>query len=408
MRQESMCASLENAVACLLAAVSRPPQTEAVPLEDALGRIAAEDIYASFDQPPFDRSPLDGYAVRAADTVTASRESPVILRVTGETLAGMPPAPMVSPGETVRIMTGAPIPTGADCIVRQEDTDCGSKLVRIYAPHHPFQNYCYRGEDIRQGTLVLSRETKLDASAIGVLAILGKAEVSVLARPQIGLLTTGDELAEVGAMLTPGKIYNSNQHLLSARLRELGAQPRVLPCQGDDLSGISRAVNEAPEACRFLITTGGVSVGKRDLMPEVCRFLKGELLFHGIPIKPGAPAMAFLHQNRLVLCLSGNPFAAAAIFELLARPVLQKLQGLSGQRLPKTTGILRTPFPKASPSRRLLRARLDEGDVYLPNGGASAHSSGVLSSMLGCNCFVDIPAGSPSLAAGQTVDVIPL
>ncbi len=406
MQQKFMCGSLEDAVTRLLAAAPCPLQAETVPLEDALGRILAKDVYASFDQPPFDRSPLDGYAVRAEDTASASRGAPAVLRVMGETLAGMPPAPPLRSGEAIRIMTGAPIPPGADCIVRQEDTDCGETQVQIFVSHQPFQNYCRQGEDIRQGTLALQRHTRIDAAAIGILAMLGRAAVPVLARSRVGLLTTGDELEEVGAARRAGKIYNSNQYLLSARLRELGAIPHVLPSQGDSLSRIGNAVDGALAQCSFLITTGGVSVGKRDLMPEVCRFLKGEPLFHGVPMKPGAPALAFRRRSGLVLCLSGNPFAAAATFELLARPVLQRLQGLPDRPLPRTTAILREPFPKASPGRRFLRAQFHEGEVRLPSGGADVHASGALFSMLGCNCLIDIPAGSPSLTEGQRIEVI--
>lgn len=406
MQQTWMCSSLEDAVLRLLAAAPCPLQAETVSLEDALGRVLAEDVYASFDQPPFDRSPLDGYAVRAADTVSAGRESPAVLRVAGETLAGMPPAPALRPGEAVRIMTGAPIPPGADCAVRQEDTDYGEGRVQVYVSHRPFQNYCRRGEDLREGTLALRREYRLDAAAIGILAMLGRAEVRVLARPKVALLTAGDELTEPGRPLPDGKIYNSNQYLLSARLLELGALPQIQPCRGDDVKCLGDTVDSALREVPFLITTGGVSVGKRDLMPEVCRSLNGELLFHGVPVKPGAPAMAFRHRGGLALCLSGNPFAAAATFELLARPVLQKMQGLSDRPLPRTTAVLQEPFPKASPGRRLLRARFRDGRVCLPRGGADVHASGVLSSLLDCNCLIDIPAGSAPLTAGQTVSAV--
>lgn len=408
MEEKMMCGSLENAVARLLAAFPQSLHTERVSLKEALGRITAEDFYAPIHQPPFDRSPLDGYAVRAADTILATLGTPAVLRVVGETLAGMPPARPILPGEAVRIMTGAPIPQGADCVVRQEDTDEGMDKVQVYVSHLPFQNYCHQGEDIRKGTLALPGQTRLDAAAIGVLAMLGQGEVCVLARPKVGLLTTGDELVETGQTLSAGKICNSNQYLLSARLRELDALPQVLPCRGDDVKMIGEAVNRALEDSPFLITTGGVSVGKRDLMPEVCRFLKGELLFHGIPMKPGAPALAFRHRGGLVLCLSGNPFAASATFELLACPVLQRLQGLPDWPLPRIAAILQDPFPKASPVRRFLRGCFRNGEVSLPEGGTDVHASGMLTSMLGCNCLIDIPAGSGSLSAGQRVDVIPL
>lgn len=406
MCQDNMCTSPEEAVARLLTAIPFTLSTQVVNLDDALGRVAAQDICAPFNHPPFDRSPLDGYAAKAADTAGACRETPAILKVVGEIFAGMSPAPRLQPGEAIRIMTGAPIPAGADCVIRQEDTDYGSNTVRVYVAHKPFQNYCHQGEDVRQGACCISCGTMLDFSAIGVLALLGQATISVFSRPTVGLLTTGSELVEVGMPLTAGKIYNSNQHLLSARMRELGALPRVLPKCADDPDCIAKAISCALDDCQFLVTTGGVSVGKKDFMPEVCHLLDGRLLFQGIPIKPGAPAMAFQCKGKLVLCLSGNPFAAAATFELLARPVIMRLQGQSISPAQFATAVLQTPFSKASPGRRFLRAYLQGGKVYLPEGGMEAHSSGALFSMMGCNCMIDIPAGTPCLSVGQEVNVI--
>lgn len=408
MREEPTCVSLEDAVRRLLAAAPVLPEAnERIPLDEALGRRTAADIYAGFDQPPFDRSPLDGYAVRSEDLGSACREAPAVLRVVGETLAGAAaPDEPLQPGQALRIMTGAPIPPGADCVVRQEDTDGGEETVRVYVSHTAFQNYCRRGEDVRKGTRVLRRGTRLTAAALGVLAMLGQAEVSVLARPVAGVLSTGDELVEPGPALPPGKIYNSNRCLLSARLRELGAAPLALPPCPDDPAAIEQAVRGTLERCSFLITTGGVSVGKRDYMPEVCRRLGGELLFHGVPMKPGAPALAFRLPEGLILCLSGNPFAAAATFELMARPVLRRMQGLPDEPPIRTAAVLGTDFPKASPGRRFLRARFSGGTVTLPSGSPEVHSSGLLSSFLGCNCFIDLPAGTPPLRAGQTVEVV--
>lgn len=209
MCQDNMCTSPEEAVARLLTAIPFTLSTQVVNLDDALGRVAAQDICAPFNHPPFDRSPLDGYAAKAADTVGACRETPAILKVVGEIFAGMSPAPRLQPGEAIRIMTGAPIPAGADCVIRQEDTDYGSNTVRVYVAHKPFQNYCHQGEDVRQGACCISCGTMLDFSAIGVLALLGQATISVFSRPTVGLLTTGSELVEVGMPLTAGKFITA-------------------------------------------------------------------------------------------------------------------------------------------------------------------------------------------------------
>ena len=405
MLKKAQAISLEEAVSRLLTNINPLLSTEAVPLDEALGRVAASDICAPFDQPPFARSPLDGYALRAEDTVGACTEAPAVLTVVGETFAGMPPHLPIRPGQAVRIMTGAPIPAGADCVVRQEDTNCTGDTVRVYADLDPFQNYCFQGEDIREGTCVIRRGTVLDFATIGVLALLGQARISVVPRPRIGVLATGDELTEVGLPLAPGKIYNSNQHLLCARLRELGALPIALSQCPDSPEVIARHIDETLKDCDLVITTGGVSVGERDFLPEVCRILGGKLLFHGVSMKPGSPAMAFLHRGKPVLCLSGNPFAVAATFELLARPMLAALCSCPST-LPRTTGVLQDAFSKVSKRRRFLRARMIGGKVYLPRGNAEVHSSGALCSMLNCNCMVDIPAGTPQLVPGQMVEVV--
>ena len=397
---------LEKAVAVLLRSQRYTPSVERLPLAEALGRVSAQDVRAPFDLPPFDRSPLDGYAVIAADTADASRGSPAVLEVTGQLCAGMMPAASIGRGQAVRIMTGAPIPAGADCVVRQEDTERGGGAVRVYVPHRPFQNFSPRGSDVRRGTCCIRRGEVLDAVRLGILASLGLAEAAVLSRPVVGLLTTGDELAEPGTPLSAGKIYNSNLYLLQARLRELDCLPRVLPPCGDDAHSIARSIHEALPSLDFLITTGGVSVGERDFLPEVCSLLHGELLFKGIAIKPGSPAMAFVHRGKCVLCLSGNPFAAAATLELLARPVLAQMRGLSRDSHRRTSGVLQDEFPKASRGRRFIRAYIVGEKVFLPKGESETHSSGALISMSGCNCMIDIPANSGPLSPGQRVSVV--
>lgn len=248
----------------------------------------------------------------------------------------------------------------------------------------------------------------IDAPRVGLLAMLGYAGVPVFARPVVGILATGDELVDAGTPLSPGKIYNSNKYQLAARVRELGCVPHILPNCPDEPEDLAAAVRNALPQVDLLITTGGVSVGAHDYMPAVCQKLGGELLFHGVKMKPGSPAMAFRKDGRTVLCLSGNPFAAAATFELLARPVIALLQGRGENdlQLPRVTGYLTGSFPKGSPVRRFLRATIRGKDVSLPQGGTGRHSSGTLSSMVGCNCMVDVPAGCGGLEAGQEVTVV--
>lgn len=398
--------SLEGAVSVLLENIAYDPPVECLPLDEAMARVSARDIYAPIDLPPFARSPLDGYAVRAEDTTGASREHPAVLEIIEEQYAGMMADVSIQAGQAVRLATGSPIPSGADCIVRQEDTDCGGGEVRIYVPHSPLQNYCPKGADLQQGNRCVRQGDLLNPSRIGILAGLGLDRVQVFGRPTVGVLATGDELTNVGAPLQAGKIYNSNQYFLSARLRELGCRPQVFAPCGDNAAQIAQAVDAGLESVDLMITTGGVSVGKRDFLPEVCCLLNGRELFKGVSMKPGSPAMAFIHRGKCVLALSGNPFAAAATFELLARPVLARMEGLSMSFPRRTTGVLQDAFPKFSRGRRFIRASFDGGKVFLPKGGAEVHSSGSLASLGECNCMIDIPANTKPLVPGQEVALV--
>ncbi|MDY3282169.1 molybdopterin molybdotransferase MoeA [Dysosmobacter sp.] len=394
--------SVEEASALLCRCVS-PVRRETVPLSRALGRTAARELFAVMDQPPFDRSPLDGYALYHGDLAGACAEAPAVLPVCRPIFAGDPPGEPVPRGCAVRIMTGAPIPPSADCVVRQEDTDQGANAVRVFVSPAPHDNICDRGEDLRSGALLFPAGTVLTPAHLGVLAGQGMETVDVHVRPRIGLLSAGDELVLPGTPLAPGKIYNSNRFYLAARLEQLGMEPVISPVHSDDPELLSGAVTGLLAECDAVITTGGVSVGQKDYMPAVCRRLGAGLLFHGVAVKPGSPMLAMTLSGKPVVCLSGNPFAAAATLEAVARPMLLRLAGRQDCSLPRAAGVLTAPFRKASPGRRLVRAVIRGTRVSLPAGG---QVSGVLSSWMGCNCLMDIPAGSPALPAGTEVEVI--
>ena len=395
--------SLEEAVSLLLAQFSPLTQTEEVLLAQALNRVCAGDVAAAVDHPPFDRSPLDGYAARSEDLADAAPSSPAVLQVTQRIYAGQIPSGPVEPGTCARIMTGAPIPPGADCVIRQEDTDYGEEQVRIFVSSAPHRNICDRGEDLRRGTPILPRGTLLTPAHLGVLAGQGLDRVSVFAPLEVGVLATGDELVPPGAPLPPGKIYNSNETYLSARLYQLGMEP-VTECQGADrLEVLTASLEALLDRCGTVLSTGGVSVGEKDLMPAALEALGAQVLFHGVAVKPGSPVLAAAVRGKPVLCLSGNPFAAAATFEVIARPLLCRLAGWRDPMPHRVGGTLTPSFPKASPGRRLVRAHLEGSAVSLPSG---EHVSGTLSALIGCNCLIDIPAGSPPLAAHTPVEVI--
>lgn len=393
---------LEEARA-LMAESVRPLGVEQVSRQEALGRTLAEDVTAPLDQPPFDRSPLDGYALRSADLTGASPEHPVSLRVVETVYAGGVPSRALGPGEAIRIMTGAMLPRGCDCVLQHERTDNGLKQVQIYAALSPHDNYCDRGEDYRTGEVLLPAGTVVDAAAVGVLASAGLSSVPVRRRPVVRVLSTGDEVVSPDLHPLPaGKIYGSNQELLTARLRELGVSDVKGLLIGDDPREVADTMAQLLGECDLLITTGGVSAGDKDIFHEALPLLGVERVFWKVNLKPGTPAMYSLWQGQPILSLSGNPFAAAATFELLARPLLAALTGESRFSLRSRTAVVEGSFPKASPGRRFLRGFYQEGRVSL----TGKNDSGMLASLVGCNCLVDLPAGSPPVQEGQTVTVL--
>ena len=418
--------TIEEAVEVLTGAVSPVSETEKVSLHDAAGRVLAADIVAPRDQPPFDRSPLDGYAVRGEDTIEASKDQPVRLRVIGKIYAGQTFAGKIEKDECVRIMTGAPIPEGANAIIKQEDTDYGEDRVSIYRGVEPWKNYCYAGEDYHKGEVLVPAGTVLFGNVIGVISGTGLMEVDVIREPAIRVISTGDEVVAPGQPLAPGKIYDSNQYLVAGRLRDLGFKRISSSHCADDAEEMCQLIKDACPDHDLIITTGGVSVGQKDFMHEVLDQLGAEKLFWKVSLKPGAPTLAFIYQDTLVICLTGNPYGVAVNFELLVRPVLARLTGNPRLISKKIRAILENDSPKHGGLRRFLRGSVfekefaeteqafterKEGDagrvvrtVRILDGNQTA---GSLSNMVYCNCLVEIdPIGTGK--KGELVWVYPL
>ena len=394
---------LEQAIEILLAHTVPVSDTEEVPLLDAMGRVAAEELRAGFDNPPFDRSPLDGYTFAASSTRTATAERPVALRVIAEECAGDFFAGQVGAGECVRIMTGGAIPKGCDCVVRQEDVREDGDTILVPFTSEPYENYCYAGEDIKQGTVLIRRGQRITAAHLAVLASEGYGAVRVYRRVRVAVASTGDELLQPGEPLRPGKIYNSNLYLLAGRLKELGAEVTFLGAVPDDVEQAAEVIASHADMVDVFLTSGGVSVGKKDIMHGVVPALGAERLFWRVCMKPGAPAIAYTRGKMLGLALSGNPFAAFATFELMAKPALLHLAGQTDVLPARRHGVLADAFPKECLGRRFLRARMEaDGRVSLPD----QHESGSLFSAAGCDAFVDVPAGTEPLAAGTEVEVV--
>lgn len=381
-------------------AAARLLEEEQIPLSQALGRTLSRPVLALRPQPSFDRSPLDGYALRAADIASASDEAPALLRVVEKVCAGQVPGGPLAPGGAVRIMTGAMLPAGADCVIRQEDTDLGEEWVQVFRSAAAGENRCLAGEEYAAGALLLDRGTRVDAAALAVAAGAGMEGLWVRRRARTAVIATGDELCAPGCVLLPGKVYDANTAYLEARLRQLGTPPDTSIRSGDTLEGIVRAL-EACAGCDLIVTTGGVSVGERDLMEQALTAWGAEVIFHGVAMKPGMPTLLARRGGTVILALSGNPFAAAVAFELFARPVLGRMMEDAGLEMERTTALAAADFQKpGGASCRYLRGRLKNGTVTVPG----AQRNGQMRSMVGCNCLVELPGGV--MHRGDRVDVL--
>lgn len=404
--------SVEQAMEQILQYTPVINETEEVELNKAGGRILAQDMVAEFNNPPFDRSPVDGYACKAEDLAGASPEYPVRLKVMEEIDAGQYSERVVEHGQAVRIMTGAAIPKGCDCCIYQERTDYGEDFVEIYTEQKQWDNYCFAGEDFKKGTTLLKKGTHIGYVEAAVMAGMGAAKAPVYRRPKVVLLTTGDEVVEPGNPLPAGKIYNSNMTMLSSRMRELGMEPFYMEAVKDDPQIMSERLKEAAKQADMIITTGGVSVGKKDIMHESLGRINAERIFWRVKMKPGMPTLFSVYESEPgrkvpVISLSGNPFGVAVGVELLIRPALEKMMQNPAIGLKEVAGVMADDFVKGIKGRRFIRAYWERGEFHLPNG---LHSNGVLSSMAGCNCLIDTKTmedkESKSLKTGDKVSAI--
>ena len=375
---------------------------EMVPAEECAGRILGEDLVAAMTQPPFPRSAMDGYAVRAEDVRAVSEESPAVLNVSGCVFAGGHYAGRISPGEAVRIMTGAPVPEGADCIVRQEDTDLGADQVRIYRSARSGESICPAGEDFITGELLAPKGSTADAYTVSCAVAAGLTSLKVRKRPRAAVITTGDELRRPGTPLGPGQIYNSSMAYLTVRLQQMGCTVSLQTSAGDSVEAICRAAEEAAECSDVIITTGGVSVGEKDLMPEVLEKLRADIVFKGMDIKPGMPTVFSLISGIPVLSLSGNPYSAFAVFELLFPVLLAKMSGRRGKVFVKKKVRAGDSFSKPSPVRRIIRGRYDADRVYF----SGSQGNGQLKGGIGTNCLIEIEEGNTGVSVGDELTVI--
>ena len=365
------------------------------------GAVLAEDVFAGEDVPPFDRSPYDGYAFRAADTAGADRACPITLRILEEIPAGSVWTQPVTPGIAVKVLTGAPIPPGADAVVKFEETEFTDDTVTVFSSFTAGENIIRRGEDVKAGQFLAERGTVVDPALAGVLAAQHRTRPLVYDRPRVGLITTGSELTEPGETPAPGRIVNTNRSILSAALRRAGCEPFSLhrPVR-DDPYAIAEAIRETLPKCDMLITTGGVSVGDYDYTPAAMERAGAELLVRRLAVQPGGACAYAVKDGKLICGLSGNPAAALTNFYAVVLPALQKLCGYGQPRLTELPVTLAEDFPKNTTRARLVRGRLDLTDGTARMRLAEGQGSGILHSLAGCDLLAEIPAGSGPLPAG--------
>ncbi|WP_041445494.1 molybdopterin molybdotransferase MoeA [Syntrophobotulus glycolicus] len=379
---------------------------ERVALPDSLGRVLDEDIRAGEDIPQFDRSPLDGYAFRAADTLRAGEDNPLILEVIEEVPAGYTPSKAVSAGKTIKVMTGAPIPEGADAVVKYEETLEKGNTVSLFQAFRSGQNIVRAGEDVMKGQIVARKGSVVNPPLIGLLAALGISEISVFRRPRVAVVSTGEELQDLGEELEKGKIRNSNSYSLAAYISELGGEPLVIGTAGDKAEEVAVLMKRGLAEADVVMTTGGVSVGDYDVVQDAVRLAGAEVLFWRIDMKPGSPTLAALKDGKLILGLSGNPAAGMVVFQLLASPLIKKLAGRAEYLWQRIEVLLKEDFRKNSPRRRYLRGRLvwEKGTALMEFTGGQGND--VLSSLIECDLLAEIPAGSGPLKAGEKLEAL--
>ena len=380
--------------------VVRPVDIERISLENCTGMILAQDVIASENVPAFDRSSYDGYAFRAEDAEYASSENPVTLRILEEVAAGNVPTKNVTKGTAVKILTGAPIPQGADVVVMYEKTTFTESEVIVTEPVRSGDNIVRAGEDIRQGEVLAEKGIPIDCGIAGTLASQGEFYPQVYRKPRIGLISTGNEVVDSGEEVSAGKIRNTNRYVLGAEVLKNGCNPVYLGCAGDSVEEIKRLIEKGLENCDALLLTGGVSVGDYDLTPEAMKQAGIHILVRGVGMKPGMACAYGEKEGKTVFGLSGNPASALTGFYAVVMPVLRKLAGRKDYIPQEITVKLTEDFPKKSRCTRLLHGRLDISDGIAKIRISKKQGNVVISSAIGCDVLVIVPAGSGPLNAG--------
>jgi molybdopterin molybdotransferase len=379
-----------------------------IPLDDALDSVLAEDVVSRLDIPAWTNSAMDGYAARGEDVRGATEARPVRLRVVEQLPAGRFPEKVIGPGECARIFTGAPLPRGADSVIRQEDTDLGAATVLVLKDRDAGVNIRRAGEDIRKGTTVLAAGTELGPAQLGVLASLAVAHPLVYRRPRVAILGSGDEIVDIDQpeeILSGRKIASSNTHTLVALVRRAGGEPVNLGIAGDTPDSLREHLARAMD-CDLLVTTAGISVGEHDFVRSVLEELGGELRFWKLRMRPGAPVGFGLLGRMPWIGLPGNPVSTMVTFELFVRPAIRRMMG---HRLPFRRTV---PVRAAEPIRvkpklqHFLRGVVSQGADRPEARLTGPQGSGILTSMTLANALLILPEGQFETPIGATVQAL--
>jgi len=398
MRPIKRLIQMEEALALAKGNAVPMTRTESVSMLDAAGRVAAEEVVSRISVPPFSRSAMDGYAVRAEDTYEASKLGPIRLRRLEVIYAGSVPKRTVGKGQCGEIATGAMLPKGTDAVVMVEDTESDGEVVLVYSPVHPGQNVSKKGEDIKPGTKIVSKGDLLNPSKIGALAALGKKDVRVFSKPLVAVIPTGNEIAELGRPLKPGQVYNINSYTLSSVIRANGCDVLTLDIVSDHLADLEQVVRDNSE-CDMLVFSGGSSVGERDIMLDVLEG-SGKVVFHGVAIKPGKPTLFGVIGRQLVFGMPGYPTACLSNAYMLLAPVLRKMARLPDKSQESVEAKMAKRVVSTTGRTQFLTVKLENGVAH-----PAFKESGAITSMAFADGYVVIPADVDLLEKDETVRV---
>ncbi|MBO3769000.1 MAG: molybdopterin-binding protein [Thermoproteota archaeon] len=398
MKTFRLLVSLEEALQLVYSRIKQVEAVEEVDLDEASGRVSAENVKAPFDVPLFDRSAMDGYCVRAEDVYSASQFNPVRLRIVGSVGVDEEPKISIKPGECVQVATGSIIPEGGNAVVMYEHTERVDDEIMVYKPVYPGENISKKGSDIPEGEEVVKEGDYLNASKIGVLAALGIGKVKVYKKPSVLIIPTGNELAKVGERKSPTQVYDINSHTLAAIVKENGGIPIIHDIVPDDEREVEKALEKGSEN-DLIVITGGSSVGAKDIIYNVLN-RRGEVLFHGVQVKPGKPTIGAVFNGKIVLAMPGHPTSCLSNAYLFLRPVLRRLARLP-EISPRVVKARLARRVVATLGRRLfLTVRLIDGEAEPVFKESSA-----ITSMAEADGYIVIPENADTIEKGDWVEV---